>query len=49
MSRTFPGLRRAAGAMPKGDVAGVPAEQRRGARTRRQREFFTRLAARKSP
>ena len=39
MSRTFPGLRLAAGAMLKGDVAGVPVGQRRGVRTRRHREF----------
>ena len=48
-SKSFPGLRLAVGAMLEGDVAGVLAEQRKGVRTRRHREFVARLAARKSP
>ena len=43
-SRVFPGLRLAAGAMLRGDVAGVLAEQRKGVRTRKHREFAARLA-----
>ena len=47
-SRVLPGLRLAAGAMLKGDVAGVLSEQRKGVRTRKHREFAARLAAGRS-
>ena len=43
-SRVLPGLRLAAGAMLRGDVAGVLSEQRKGVRTRKHREFAARLA-----
>ena len=44
-SSVFPGLRLAAEAMLRGDLAAVLAEQRRGLRTRKHREFVARLAS----
>ena len=41
----FPGLRLAIDAMPRGDLAAVLAEQRRGLRTRKHREFVARPAS----
>ena len=44
-SSVFPGLRLAVEAMLRGDLAAVLAEQRRGLRTRKHREFVARLAS----
>ena len=48
-SNVFPGLRLAVDAMLRGDLAAVLAEQRRGLRTRKHREFVARLASSAEP